>query len=41
MVVQVFKGRGRRARRVVHTRQGSLLFRMFTLWLRHGAFSVR
>lgn len=39
--LQVFKGKGRHARRVIHTRQGSLLFRLFTDWLRRGAFPAR
>ena len=41
MPLQVYKGRGRHARRVVHSRQGSLLFRLFTDWLRNGAFVAR
>lgn len=39
--LQVFKGKGRRARRIIHTREGSFLFRLFTLWLRRGAFPAR
>jgi|GEM_PF-1470213 len=39
--LQVFKGKGRHARRVIHTREGSLLFRLFTNWLRRGAFPAR
>lgn len=39
--LQVFKGKGRYARRVIHTREGSLLFRLFTNWLRRGAFPAR
>lgn len=36
MPIQVYKGKGRNARRVVHTRSGSLLFRLFTGWIRGG-----
>ena len=41
MPFQVYKGKGRHARRVIHTRPGGLLFRLFTHWLGRGAFSTR
>lgn len=41
MPFQIYKGKGRHARRVVHTRSGGLLFRWLTNWLRRGAFSAR
>lgn len=41
MVIQVYKGKGRRARRVVHTRSGGLLFRVITGWLCGGVTFAR
>lgn len=41
MPLQVYKGKGRHARRVVYSRPGGLLFRLFTGWLRSGSFSAR
>lgn len=41
MPLQVYKGKGRHARRVIYKRSGSLLFRLFTGWLRNGVSSVR
>ena len=41
MPLQVYKGKGRHARRVVHKRSGGLLFRLFTQWLRNGVMTVR
>lgn len=36
MPLEVYKGRGRRARRITVTRPGSFLFRLYTNWLRSG-----
>lgn len=41
MPLQVYKGKGRHARRVIHSRSGGLFFRLFTQWLRRGAFTAR
>jgi len=41
MPLQVFKGKGRYARRVVYSRSGGLLFRLFTAWLRNGVTLAR
>jgi len=41
MPFQAYKGKGRHARRVIHSRPGGLLFRLFSDWLRRGAFTAK
>ncbi len=41
MPLEIYKGRGRKLRRVDFTRQGDLFFRLLTGWLRSGGFSAR
>ena len=41
MPLEVYKGRGRRARRIGVSRPGSFLFRLYMNWLRNGLTVVR
>lgn len=41
MPLQVYKGKGRYARRIEVSRPGGLFFRLFTHWLRSGLTTAR